>query len=320
MNLQTIYEMAVKKGLKEDQRSKKIIEKALKDTKKVYSKLKGIDRSTFDLESLKHPFHDTRILNGRGKEQIKNVLVGIDIDVSEILLAEKLREKGRGIDLVISHHPSGRAYAQLHKVMDIQSSLWENYGLTREVAHGIMKDRIDEVARGVAPANHARAVDAAKLLGIPFMCIHTAADNCVAHFLQKLFDNRKPKKLKDVLSILKNIPEYKFAMQLNAGPFLLIGDEDTTAGKIFVDMTGGTSGPDKMFARLSQAGIKTIIGMHCKESGYKMAKSEFLNYVIAGHIASDNLGLNLLLDAVDSRGSLNFIECSGFRRVRRDKI
>ncbi len=320
MNLQTIYEMAVKKGLKEDQRSKKIIEKALKDTKKVYSKLKGIDRSTFDLESLKHPFHDTRILNGRGKEQIKNVLVGIDIDVSEILLAEKLREKGRGIDLVISHHPSGRAYAQLHKVMDIQSSLWENYGLTREVAHGIMKDRIDEVARGVAPANHARAVDAAKLLGIPFMCIHTAADNCVAHFLQKLFDDRKPKKLKDVLSILKNIPEYKFAMQLNAGPFLLIGDEDTTAGKIFVDMTGGTSGPDKMFARLSQAGIKTIIGMHCKESGYKMAKSEFLNYVIAGHIASDNLGLNLLLDAVDSRGSLNFIECSGFRRVRRDKI
>jgi len=320
MKLQTIYEMAVKKGLKEDQRSKKIIEKALKDTKKVYSKLKGIDKSAFDIESLKHPFHDTRILNGQGKEQIKNVLVGIDIDVSEILLAEKLCERGRGIDLVISHHPSGRAYAQLHKVMDIQSSLWENYGLTREVAYGIMKDRIDEVARGVAPANHARAVDAAKLLGIPFMCIHTAADNCVAHFLQKLFDNRKPKKLKDVISILKSIPEYKLAMQLNAGPFLLIGDEDTIAGKIFVDMTGGTSGPDKMFSRLSQSGIKTIVGMHCKESGYKVAKSEFLNYVIAGHIASDNLGLNLLLDAVDPRGSLNCIECSGFRRVRRDKI
>jgi len=320
MNLQTIYEMAVKKGLKEDQRSKEIIEKALKNTKKVYSKLKGIDRSAFDLESLKHPFHDTRILNGRGKEQIKNVLVGIDIDVSEILLAEKLREKGRGIDLVISHHPAGRAYAQLHKVMDIQSSLWEKYGLTSEVAHGIMKDRIAEVSRGVAPANHARAVDAAKLLGIPFMCIHTAADNCVAHFLQKLFDNRKPKKLKDVLSILKNIPEYKLGMQLNAGPFLLIGEQNTTAGKIFVDMTGGTSGPDKMFARLSQSGINTIVGMHCKETGYKMAKSEFLNYVIAGHIASDNLGLNLLLDAVDSRGSLNYIECSGFRRVRRNKI
>jgi len=319
MKLSEIYELAVKKGLKEDQRPKKVIEKALKDTKKEYNRLSGIDKSTFDRDSLKHPFYDTRILNGSGKEQIKNVLVGIDIDVSEVLLAEKLSEKGNKIDLIISHHPSGRAYAQLHKVMDIQSSLWEKYGLTNEVASGIMKDRIEQVARGVAPANHARAADAAKLLGIPFMCIHTAADNCVAGFLQKIFDTKKPKKLKNIVSILKSLSEYRAAMKMNAGPFLLIGEPDADAGKIFVDMTGGTSGPDKMFARLSQAGVKTIIGMHCRETGYKMAKSEFLNYVIAGHIASDNLGLNLLLDAVDPRGSLNFVECSGFRRFRRNK-
>lgn len=319
MKLKTIYELAVKKGLREDQRSNKVIEQALKRTKKEYSNLTGIDKSTFDLDSLKHPFYDTRILNGSGNEQIKNVLVGIDIDVSEVLLAEKLSEKGKKIDLIISHHPSGRAYAQLHKVMDIQSTLWEKYGLTNEVASGIMKDRIEQVARGVAPANHARAADAAKLLGIPFMCIHTAADNCVAGFLQKTFDNKKPKKLKNIVSVLKSLPEYKAAMKMNAGPFLLIGKPDTAAGKVFVDMTGGTSGPDKMFARLSQAGVKTIIGMHCRETGYKMAKSEFMNYVIAGHIASDNLGLNLLLDAVDPRGSLNFVECSGFRRFRRNK-
>ena len=305
--------------MKEDQRPKKVIEQALKRTKKEYGKLTGIDKSTFDRDSLKHPFYDTRILNGSGDEQIKNVLVGIDIDVSEVLLAEKLNEKGKKIDLIISHHPSGRAYAQLHKVMDIQSTLWEKYGLTNEVASGIMKDRIEQVARGVAPANHGRAADAAKLLGIPFMCIHTAADNCVAAFLQKIFDNKKPKKLKNIVSVLKSLPEYKNAMTMNAGPFLLIGKPDTDAGKVFVDMTGGTSGPDKMFARLSQAGVKTIIGMHCRETGYKMAKSEFMNYVIAGHIASDNLGLNLLLDAVDPRGSLNFVECSGFRRFRRNK-
>jgi len=318
MKLKNIYSMAVKKGLTEDQRSKKTIEEALKKTKKEYRKLKGVDKSTYDMESLKHPYNDTRILNGSGEEKIKNVLVGIDIDVSEVLLAEKLREKGTNIDLVISHHPEGRAYAQLHKVMDIQPALWEKYGLSAEVANGIMKERMEQVARGVAPANHSRAVDAAKLLGIPFMCIHTAADNCVANFLQKICDSRKPKKLKNVLSILKALPEYKTAMTLGAGPFLLIGEDSTDAGRIFVDMTGGTSGPDKMFPRLSQAGVKTIIGMHCKESGYKMAKSEYINYVIAGHIASDNLGLNLLFDAVDPKGSLNFVECSGFRRFRRN--
>ncbi|MFH1394831.1 MAG: NGG1p interacting factor NIF3 [Candidatus Omnitrophota bacterium] len=316
MKLKTIYDLAVKKGLKEDQRSKSTIKEAILASKKAYKKSKGIDREAFDMETLKHPYNDTRILNGTGSEEIKNVLVGIDIEVSEVLLADRLREKGNKVDLIISHHPSGKAYAQLHKVMDIQPSLWEKYGLTNEVAQGIMKDRIEEVARGVAPANHARAVDAARLLGIPFMCIHTAADNCVAHFLQKIFDQKKPKKLNNVLTILKNIPEYRQAMKMSAGPFLLIGEENSDAGKIFVDMTGGTSGPNKMFARLSQAGIKTIIGMHCKESGYKIAKSEFLNYVIAGHIASDNLGLNLLLDEVDSKKQLKYIECSGFKRIR----
>jgi hypothetical protein len=39
--------------------------------------------------------------------------------------------------------------------------------------------------------------------------------------------------------------------------------------------------------------------------------------VIAGHIASDNLGLNLLLDEVEKREPFEVIECSGFRRVKR---
>ena len=72
-----------------------------------------------------------------------------------------------------------------------------------------------------------------------------------------------------------------------------------------------------MFARLSQSGVKTVIGMHCKESSYKVAKGEFLNYVIAGHIASDTLGMNLLLDAVEKKGKLRIIGCSGFKRFRR---
>ncbi|MGD2279116.1 MAG: NGG1p interacting factor NIF3, partial [Candidatus Omnitrophota bacterium] len=237
--------------------------------------------------------------------------------VSEVLLADRLREKGTKVDLIISHHPSGRALAQLHKVMGIQPSIWEKYGFSGEIARGIMKEREEQVARGLNAANATRAVDAAKLLGIPLMCLHTVADNCVSNFLQKLFDKRKPKKLKNILAILKSIPEYKHAMKVGAGPYIMIGKEESAAGRILVDMTGGTSGPDKVFARLSQAGVKTIVGMHCKESGYKTAKSEFLNYVIAGHIASDNLGLNLLLDAVEKKGKLKCIECSGFRRVKR---
>jgi len=244
-------------------------------------------------------------------------MVGIDIDASEIVLADRLRDKGVKIDLVISHHPSGRALAGLHKVMGIQPGLWERYGLSREVAEGIMKERVDQVSRGLSSANHTRAEDAARLLGIPLMCSHTAADNCVAHYLQKLFDKKKPKKVKNVISMLKKIPEYKHAMKNGAGPNILIGEDNAEAGKIFVDMTGGTSGPDQLFSRLSQSGVKTIVGMHCKETSFKVAKNEFVNYVIAGHISSDTLGMNLLFDAVEKKGKLDFIECSGFKRFRR---
>ncbi|MFH1837289.1 MAG: NGG1p interacting factor NIF3, partial [Candidatus Omnitrophota bacterium] len=113
------------------------------------------------------------------------------------------------------------------------------------------------------------------------------------------------------------IPEYRRAIKESAGPFILVGKEKDNAGKIFVDMTGGTSGPDKMFSRLSQSGVKTIVGMHCKESSFKIAGSEFINYVIAGHISSDTLGMNILFDAIEKKGKLNFIECSGFKRIRR---
>jgi putative NIF3 family GTP cyclohydrolase 1 type 2 len=318
MKLRTLYDIAVANAIKMDPRSNKDVKDAIKANKKAYAKAKGADKAYFDMESLNHPYDDSRILNGSGGEEVRDVMVGIDIGVDELLLADKLMEKGMNIDLVISHHPSGRALANLHKVMPIQSDIWrEKYGLSREVAEGIMKDRIQEVSRGLAPANHTRVMDAAKLLGIPFMCTHTVADNCVTSYLQKIFDQKKPKKLGNVVSMIKAIPEYKDAIKYGAGPFILIGEENTDAGKIFVDMTGGTSGPSKLFARLQQAGVKTIVGMHCKEEGYKIAKSEFINYVIAGHMASDNLGMNLMFDAIEKHGRLNFIECSGFRRFRR---
>lgn len=317
MKLSKIYELAVKKGIKEDQRSKKTIDDQLKKVKKEFRKTKGIDRDAFDKEAFTNPYADSRILFGTGREEIKTVMVGIDVGVPELLLADRLREKGVKIDLAISHHPSGRGLWGLHKVMDIQPALWEKYGLSNEAAFGIMEERVQEVGRGVAAGNNTRAQDAAKLLGIPFMCTHTVADNCVAAYLQRIFDSKKPKKVSNVVSILKTIPEYRDAIRKGAGPSILIGKEEDKAGKVFVDMTGGTSGPDRIFPRLSQAGIKTIVGMHCKESGYKVAKAEYLNYVIAGHISSDNLGMNLLFDEVEKHGKLNFIECSGFKRVKR---
>lgn len=317
MQLKTLYERAIKKGLKEDQRTKTQIDRQLKKVKDKYKSSSSAEKKVFDKESLEHPYGDTRILYGRKDAEISSVMVGIDIGPGELLLADRLREKGRGVDLVISHHPSARALAQLPEVMDIQPSLWQRLGLSEKVAEGLMGPRKAEVARGLSPSNNTRALDVARILDIPFMCIHTAADNCVASYLTRLFSKEEPKQLRRVISILQAIPEYREAMKNGTGPFILIGEEKDEAGKIFVDMTGGTSGPKGVFSRLSQSGVKTIVGMHCKESSYKTAKNEYINYVIAGHVSSDNLGLNLIFDHIEKAGKLDFIEVSGFKRVRR---
>ena len=57
--------------------------------------------------------------------------------------------------------------------------------------------------------------------------------------------------------------------------------------------------------------------MHISEDIKKEAEKHNISVVIAGHIASDNIGLNLLLDKIEKKGKLEIIPCSGFRRIRR---
>lgn len=318
MNLGQIYNIAVKKGIAKDPRTAKEIRQELKKAAGEYRKSKGPDRRAFDRERLTNPYADTRILNGDPDKEIKIVIVGIDMEGPEILTADRLNERGgKPIDLVMAHHPEGGAWARFYDVMKLQVQVLKKFGIPEKIGDAMLKERMGEVDRAVAPANHFRSVDIARLLDIAYMCVHTPADNHVADYLQKMFDRAKPKKLPQVVAMLKRIPEYADGLKKNAGPRILIGDPKKDAGKVFVDMTGGTEGPKKIFPRLSQAGVGTIVCMHLSEEHFRQAKDEHINVVIAGHIASDTLGLNLLLDEIEKSGKLNIIPCSGFMRIKR---
>ncbi len=317
MKLGELYEFVIRKGLENDPRTPREIREELTKRRKEYSALKGRDRSAYDKEKLRHPYVDTRILYGDPRMDVRTVMVGIDVEGPELLVADRLNERGKGIDLAIAHHPEGVALAGLHYVMQMQQDILKKFGIPLVVGEEMMKERMGEVERSLSPVNHTRSVDIARLLAIPFMCVHTPADNHVTTYLQTLFDKKRPRRLSNVLELLKSIPEYRDAAKKGAGPRLLIGDPKKDPGKIFVDMTGGTEGPKKVFARLSQAGVGTIVAMHLDEAHFKIAKGEHINAVIAGHIASDTLGLNLLLDSVVKKGPLEIIPCSGFVRIAR---
>ncbi len=319
MKLKKIYELIVQTGIDSDPRGKKTVLKSLDKKKKTFKGLKKEEKAFFDEESLSNPYADTRILHGKGSEEIKTALVGIDAESPEIMLADRLTEKGQKIDLVIGHHPEGKAFANFHEVMYMQADILRKFGVPINIAESLLEGRIREVERSVSPANHTRASDAARLLNIPFMCAHTPADNMVTTFLQKIFDRKKPDTLGDVIQILKDIPEYREAARNNSGPSILLGSNDRSAGQIFVDMTGGTGGSKDIFQSLASSGINTIVGMHLGEAHRKEAEKHHINVVIAGHISSDNLGINLVLDELQKKGSLKIVPCSGFWRHSRIK-
>ncbi len=316
MRIKDIYEKAIKRGMELDPRGAEEVRAELERAKKEYDELKEKDRKWFDTERLRNPYSDSRILYGDPEREVKRVLVGIDIEVGEIVLADRLREKGERIDLIIAHHPEGMAMAKLYEVMDMQSGILLKYGVPINVAEDIMDERIREVERRLMPTNHTRAVDAARLLDIPLMCVHTPSDNAVAEYLQRLFDESKPRQVSDVIKSLKEIPEYMTSMgEVFMHPKAVVGSEKKSAGKVFVDMTGGTGGSKHAYEKLSQSGIGTVVGMHISEDHRKEAVKHHVNVVIAGHIPSDSLGMNLLLDNV--LDGVEVVEASGFRRVAR---
>ncbi|MGR6835616.1 NGG1p interacting factor NIF3 [Syntrophomonas erecta] len=316
MKIKEIYDLAVDLGKRYDVRGD-YLNQLLQQEWNKYEKTTGEDREYYDRELLKNPFSDTRVLVG-GNEDINTILCGIDMETPEILLADRLREKGQEIDMVLAHHPEGKAYAALYDVMKVQADMMEQAGVPINIAEGIMSSRISEVERMILPYNHQRAVDAARLLNIPFMCVHSPADNLVNRFLQNWFDNNLYSTLEDVVNLLHSLPEYDAARRMKAGPQIIVGEKNRRAGRIFIKMTGGTSGALKTYENLAAAGIGTVICMHMPEKHRQAAKDNHINVIIAGHMASDSLGMNLLLDELEVRG-VKIIPCSGLIRVKRTR-
>jgi putative NIF3 family GTP cyclohydrolase 1 type 2 len=315
MTLQQIQQLAIELGIKNDLRGEIKVKKNLARIKDKYSSLSKDAKEEFDVIKLSNPYSDSRILVDTGKKTIKKVLAGIDMGGAELLLAKQMGD----IDVVIAHHPEGRALSDLHDVMSLQAEVLSQYGVPINVAESVIKPRISEVSRGVAPINHNRNVDMAKVLGIDYMCCHTIQDNMAAMFMVKFLEKNKKniEQVGDILKLLKTIPEYKEASKNGMAPRLFVGHEEASVGKVVVtEFTGGTNGAKEIYEKMSQAGIGTIIGMHMSEEHRKEAQKHHINVVIAGHMSSDSLGMNLFLDQLEIKG-IKVVPISGLIRVKR---
>ena len=316
MKLKEIHELAVSMGMSHDPRGEKGIQKELNRQKRIYESLKGKEKDAFSLDLLENPYADSRILNGTGEEEINGLICGVDMETQEIILADRLREKGAPIDMVLTHHPEGVGLVGLSDVMNMQSEIFAGEGVPINVAEGVMVPRIEEIRRRLMASNFQRAVDAAKLLDMPMMSAHTTCDNLVQKFLDDYFAEKQPQTVGEIIDLLFEIPEYQMAAANADGPSILCGKRDNSCGKIICKMTGGTGTSKNMYRELAMQGIGTCVCMHMADDAREEAEKYHINVVIAGHMASDSIGINLFLDALKARG-VAITAASGLLRVER---
>lgn len=242
------------------------------------------------------------------KENVKKVLVGVDLDGTEVLLAREL-----GCDAVISHHPyAGSAVTEFHKVMLRQIDRMVHFGVPINKAQKVLRKRMAQVELNHHGGNPDRASSAARLLDMGYMNIHMPADLITERFVQSYLDgwfaDRPKGTLKEVLEALNALPEYGASL---VKPVIRVGGEQDYTGRIAVLMAGGTGGGADVFKAYFEAGVGTIVCMHLAEDVKKAVEEQNIgNVVVAGHMPSDSIGINRLIAAWRGAG-LEVIPCSG---------
>ena len=320
MKVYDAYRLAIETGIKNDPRSKDEVESVLKDAKDAFDKLSDEDKEYYDKERLWNPYADSRLLWGEelAKDtEAERLMWGIDIGTGEVMLADRLKEKGEKVSAVVAHHPIGMSRTPFPEVMWMQADMFHDVGIPINITEALIRSRMDEVSRNVLGSNYSQSVDAAKLLNILMFNIHSPADNMVQMYLEGLFEKEQPKYLEDVISVLMKEPEFKQATKYNDPPKIIVGSKRNRCGRIISKMTGGTSGPKEMYEKLAQAGVGTVVGMHFPENHIEEAKKHNINMIVSGHMASDSLGINAICDVWEKKG-LEVFGCSGFTRFSRN--
>src|SRR3989344_5460725 len=318
MTLRQIYQLAIDLGLNADPRGKDKVKRILKKENDRYKKLNDKEKKYFDMESLENPYSDSRLLFGDPNKTIKKVLAGIDAQASEVLLVDRLNQKGEKIDALISHHPSGHALAGLHEVIDIQIDMFADAGVPENVAHALFNQRKGEVQRKFKPLNHSQAVDTARLLDVPLLALHTAWDNLGNKFLNEYIGNRKYDSVGELLDHINEIPEFIEAIKGKAAPSIVVGSRNRRTGKIVVGFTGGTNPSKELYIQLAKAGVGTLVEMHIPEEVISDLNKLHINVIDAGHMAADSIGANLYLDELEKK-DIVVIPCSGLIRIKRKR-
>jgi len=230
-------------------------------------------------------------------DNLKKILFCIDAGVPELLLAKQL-----GYDAVITHHPpGGTALINFYQVFKRHIQQMMAVGVPREEAEEALEKKFKNLEVEGHMRNYAHTVDAAKLLKIPYMNIHTPLDEIGRRRMDEKIKSRvrEDSEVKDVVYALKEFPEFKNAVTEIK---IRMGKPENPAGKIVVSHGAGTNGGYEIATTYFKHGVGTVIYIHISPADLEKLKAEGRgNLIVTGHIASDSLGINPLIHELEKR-------------------
>lgn len=233
--------------------------------------------------------------------EVHRVFAGIDVDLGELFLAREL-----GADGVIAHHPAGsQARLRFPAMIERHIEQMTQAGIPERVASEAMRVRQRPVAHAVHTVNYDRVVDAARKLRLPFMNVHLPADIIGRQYfiglVERVVDGRAAT-VGGLVDELKTIPEMELSL---VQPELWLGKASNPVGKWVVQMAAGTNGGAPIYRTYYEHGIDTILAMHIEDRDLRELEQDQrpnANLVITGHMPSDSIGMNRILDAIEQRG------------------
>jgi len=233
-------------------------------------------------------------------EGIRRVLFGIDLKAPELMLAAD-----RGFDCAISHHPVGGASTlRFHKVLERHITQMVAAGVPAAVAEDTMRGTIEERRILSSMSNYDHDPSVARLLDLPYLNIHTPLDE---------IGRRSMAEAAASLGADATIAELTEHLRTSFGEFrnaateieVRVGKPENRIGKVVVSHGAGTNGGYPVAKAYFDHGIDTVVYIHCRPADAKRLRDEFgaaKTLVVAGHIASDSVGINPYIDRLRVEG------------------
>lgn len=249
---------------------------------------------------------------------IRRALAGINATTGDLMLARQL-----GCDAFLLHHPlAGAARRGFHRVLDRMVELMTEHGVARERADAAVADlrRRSRFNDHLSDWDH--LASAAELIGITLVNVHLAADELGRRVMADAAAGAGAgATLGEVAERLRTIPELAHP----ANEIILIPAEASKrAGRVAVMHAGGTNGGASVAECLfdhSSGGagvVETVVYIHIagddvKRLEARAAEGKPGSLIVTGHLASDAIGMNLLMGALRCEAGVEVIPGGGLR-------